>query len=40
MSEGRLLLIDTAGPVVGVAAFDGERLVYAEELRIVNGADG
>ncbi len=40
MSEGRLLLVDTAGPVVGVAAFVGARVVYAEELRIVNGADG
>lgn len=35
----RLLVVDTAGPVVGVAAFDGERLVGADACRVVSGAD-
>lgn len=35
----RTLLIDTAGPVVGVAAFDGDRVVGSASERIVQGAD-
>jgi len=38
--SGRLLVVDTAGPVVGVAAFEGERPVHVASERIVNGADG
>lgn len=36
----RRLLVDTAGPLVGVAAWRGDALVYAAEARIVQGADG
>jgi tRNA threonylcarbamoyladenosine biosynthesis protein TsaB len=38
--SGRLLVVDTAGPVVGVAGFVGERAVHLASQRIVNGADG
>jgi tRNA threonylcarbamoyladenosine biosynthesis protein TsaB len=38
--SGRLLVIDTAGPVVGVAAFVGKEAVHLASERIVNGADG
>lgn len=36
----RLLLIDTAGPVVGVAAWCGEEAVGAASIRLAAGADG
>lgn len=36
----RALVIDTAGPVIGAAAFVGERCVGSYETRIVMGADG
>lgn len=36
---GRALLLDTAGPVIGVAAFHAGARVYAAERRIVQGAD-
>ncbi len=35
----RSLLIDTAGPVVGVAAFDGDAVVGWHAARVVSGAD-
>ncbi len=37
---GRHLLIDTAGPVVGVAAWDGDVCVGEASLRQTAGADG
>ncbi len=40
MTPPRALLVDTAGPVVGVASFLGARCVAHRSLRIVNGADG
>ncbi len=36
----RLLAIETAGPVIGVAAFVGGNCVFSAEERIVLGADG
>jgi tRNA threonylcarbamoyladenosine biosynthesis protein TsaB len=35
----KALVVDCAGPVVGVAAFSGETCVGEESLRIVQGAD-
>lgn len=34
-----LLLVDTAGPVVGVAAFAGPHLAYAADLRVAAGTE-
>ena len=34
------IVIDTAGPVVGVAAFEGDVCVWSAQERIVQGADG
>lgn len=36
----RVLLVDTAGPVVGVAAWSGSTCLHAETAAIVAGADG
>lgn len=36
----RALLIDTAGPVVGAAAWDGAREVGVASMRLASGADG
>lgn len=36
----RAIVIDTAGPVIGVAAYSGDRCVSSYEQRIVMGADG
>lgn len=36
----RVLLLDTAGPVVGVAAWHGDTLVGAASARLGQGADG
>jgi tRNA threonylcarbamoyladenosine biosynthesis protein TsaB len=35
----KALLVDTAGPVVGVAAFEDARIVGAYSCRVVSGAD-
>ena len=35
----RTVVIDTAGPVVGLAAFEGDALVTCAETRVVLGAD-
>lgn len=40
MTAPRALLVDTAGPIVGIAAFVGTRCVAHASKRIVNGADG
>lgn len=40
MTGRRALVIDTAGPVIGVAAFVGATCVWSAEERIVLGADG
>ena len=40
MSGRRALIIDTAGPVIGVAGVVGDRSVCSVEERIVLGADG
>ncbi len=34
-----LLLLDTAGPVVGLAAFAGERVVHAASARVAQGTE-
>lgn len=36
----RAIVIDTAGPVIGAAAYAGQRCVGSYETRIVMGADG
>lgn len=38
--SGRALVLDTAGPVIGLAAFVDGACVRAAEQRIVQGADG
>lgn len=35
----RILLVDTAGPVVGLAAFDGDRACYVASARVTAGTE-